>query len=1223
VKGTVRIHTFLLVLLIALMGAVSTSENAVRSVSEGTSTGIMDYPQQDGGSDDRLFQYRSMWLEGYQIINHSEVQKVIQVARDSNINCVTPLINAHYLGTFYNSSYHPRYRDLAWDFDPTMDLIREAHKYGIKVMPWFHTMIDPHAISLNPEWGQVTSSGSRSGSWLNPSLPEVQRYLGNVTYQLFRDYPLDGIHLDACRYPSSTYGYDDHSIALYYEEGWDDFNAFRREQMTKCMISIHDSISRIRPYVWIGADIGSSYSGRENSWFQDSDNWSEMGKIDFVTPMIYTLNGETLESYLRDNIAHHSCPVICGNYVYVPEDPYYGTVPDEETGIAILQDQTERAICSGALGTCFFAYKFLADHPGYHRALREGVFAEKALCPLKEQTVQVKRTEWWFDGDQDTEGWRTTGMGNYYPVEGFWSVIGTVTPSFMSPLLEIDAGGTNLMEISLKTESTGGNMTFYWSPSGTMKKEGLSSKITLYDDKEWHLYSIHLDENVNWSGNIDYLFITFELLHYTNITIDYIRISWVPYCIRGWGYLGPFYSGESGDLLDRDYLGNESSTLPRIGIIQGGREWKRYGMERDQVDLRFVLGHLKDAVTYAHIYIISEQQGIVEMRSGNSDGIKVWLNGREVLVHREPRRSWPDQDVTFATMKKGVNTLLLKLAVYTDENAFYMRFTGPGNETIQNLKYYDQLPLLQPPTILEMGATWLNESSVVVSWDPPVNSSGLDHYELSLDGAPAQRFTETRFIIDGLPDGIHSISLRCVDNLGFSGYEATTTKLIDTAKPSGPHPFPLSSVSIHSSIQWKWEIPEPPISGFSCFMMVIEKWDPATPDEVKRVESVIPLSTRYELKDDIKDGYIYRLGLISISGSRMRSDIHFSEPVLVDLSPPSLPGDISFDIHGNGTRICVLNWTERSPGALSTLNHYEVFWKVDNKDWVLHSKVTRAPVFIERPSRSMIQVKIKVVDVSSQESRFSDELLLDNIPPEPRIIYPETAREGDLILVEPCETPDPDGEIISYRWYIYDVLFSMERTLAVTLEGGSYPITLEVTDDLGATTSKTVFIEVFSTNDPIFDTSLSGWIESTSYVVIEYPPLNISNYNNRTVIGEKENEPEEKQTTRVLTDFLITSLLISMFLLFSILMLMVLVRDIAAGRRSDFPEKSGGTSISGKGVKTPPAMEHGNKDPRSYFSGWFSSTLNRAVSINEDREEDDEDEMEGWDEIDEWEVEEE
>ncbi len=263
-------------IFLILAGGAAISSVSHSNTASGFSTGslsIDDYPQQDGGSDERLFQYRSMWLEGYQIINHSEVERVIKVARDSNINCVTPLINAHYLGTFYNSSFHPRYRDLAWDFDPTMDLIREAHKYNIKVMPWFHTMIDSYAISLHPEWGQVSSTGSRSGSWLNPTLPEVQQYLADVVYQLFRDYPLDGIHLDACRYPSSSYGYDDYSIQQYYDEEWDDFNAFRREQVTECMIGIYDSISSIRPYVWIGADIGSSSSTRQNSWFQDTENW--------------------------------------------------------------------------------------------------------------------------------------------------------------------------------------------------------------------------------------------------------------------------------------------------------------------------------------------------------------------------------------------------------------------------------------------------------------------------------------------------------------------------------------------------------------------------------------------------------------------------------------------------------------------------------------------------------------------------------------------------------------------------------------------------------------------------------------------------------------------------------------------------------------------------------------------------------------------------------------
>ncbi len=392
-------------------------------------------------------------------------------------------------------------------------------------MPWFHTMIDSYALKQHPEWGCVTDTGGRSRSWLNPTLPEVQNYLANVTYQLFRDYPLDGIHLDAIRYPSSSYGYDDYSIQQYYAEGWTDFNAFRRQQMTEVATAIHDSISRIRPYVWIGADIGSSYSGRQNSWFQDTERWAQMGKIDFVTPMIYTLSSTSLKSRLIDNINSHSCPVICGNYVYVPEDPYYGTVPDEATGIAILLNQTEIAINAGALGTCFFAYKFFADHPAYHQALREGIFKEKGLCPLKEQSVPVKRTEWWFDGDQDDEGWRTTGMGNYYPQEGFWSIIDTKDPTFMSPLLNVSSLGTNLIELSMISESEIGAITIFWSENETIFTEDRSHTILLKDNADWNLFSIHLDFDPRWSGNIGYLMVKLNLNERANITIDYCSIS--------------------------------------------------------------------------------------------------------------------------------------------------------------------------------------------------------------------------------------------------------------------------------------------------------------------------------------------------------------------------------------------------------------------------------------------------------------------------------------------------------------------------------------------------------------------------------------------------------------------------------------------------------------------------------------------------------------------------
>ena len=49
----------------------------------------MDYPQQDGGNDTRYYEYRSMWCDGFDIVNITMVKKLVTFARDHNFNCLS------------------------------------------------------------------------------------------------------------------------------------------------------------------------------------------------------------------------------------------------------------------------------------------------------------------------------------------------------------------------------------------------------------------------------------------------------------------------------------------------------------------------------------------------------------------------------------------------------------------------------------------------------------------------------------------------------------------------------------------------------------------------------------------------------------------------------------------------------------------------------------------------------------------------------------------------------------------------------------------------------------------------------------------------------------------------------------------------------------------------------------------------------------------------------
>ena len=51
----------------------------------------------------------------------------------------------------------------------------------------------------------------------------------------------------------------------------------------------------------------------------------------------------------------------------------------------------------------------------------------------------------------------------------------------------------------------------------------------------------------------------------------------------------------------------------------------------------------------------------VTLRIGSDDGVKVWVNGRLVHGNNATRSFAPDQDSATVSLKKGENTILMKV----------------------------------------------------------------------------------------------------------------------------------------------------------------------------------------------------------------------------------------------------------------------------------------------------------------------------------------------------------------------------------------------------------------------------------------------------------------------------------------------------------------------------------------------------------------------------------
>lgn len=80
------------------------------------------------------------------------------------------------------------------------------------------------------------------------------------------------------------------------------------------------------------------------------------------------------------------------------------------------------------------------------------------------------------------------------------------------------------------------------------------------------------------------------------------------------------------------------------------------------VDLKKVLGPLKGTVGYAVAFVDSPAERVIEVRAGCINGLKIFLNGKEIFAREEYHHgSFIDQYRPRATLQKGKNVILLKV----------------------------------------------------------------------------------------------------------------------------------------------------------------------------------------------------------------------------------------------------------------------------------------------------------------------------------------------------------------------------------------------------------------------------------------------------------------------------------------------------------------------------------------------------------------------------------
>jgi len=138
------------------------------------------------------------------------------------------------------------------------------------------------------------------------------------------------------------------------------------------------------------------------------------------------------------------------------------------------------------------------------------------------------------------------------------------------------------------------------------------------------------------------------------------------------------------DLMDKAF-DPENGSGNWIDVVWAGID--EGGDKLGKLDLLQYYPGTKNAVVYLRADVWSPDDRQVEMRTGSDDGMKVWVDGKQVLATKPTRSFGWDDDKTKIDLKKGWNTVLIKVVQGSNDWAAAARLLSVDGKPMPDLKY--------------------------------------------------------------------------------------------------------------------------------------------------------------------------------------------------------------------------------------------------------------------------------------------------------------------------------------------------------------------------------------------------------------------------------------------------------------------------------------------------------------------------------------------------------
>lgn len=191
--------------------------------------------------------------------------------------------------------------------DPLAEVIEEAQKYNLQVIPWFeygfassYNQNGGRLLERKPEWSARDRNGhllkKNNFEWMNAFLPDVQNFLLGLILEVAKNYPIAGIQGDD-RLPAlpSEGGYDPYTVQLYRQAFNQDppqnskdpqWLQWRANLLTDFLSRLYQQVKAINPNLLVSLS-PSPYDWGYREYLQDLRTWCDRKLVDIIHPQLY------------------------------------------------------------------------------------------------------------------------------------------------------------------------------------------------------------------------------------------------------------------------------------------------------------------------------------------------------------------------------------------------------------------------------------------------------------------------------------------------------------------------------------------------------------------------------------------------------------------------------------------------------------------------------------------------------------------------------------------------------------------------------------------------------------------------------------------------------------------------------------------------------------------------------------------------------------------------